>query len=102
VALALEYEAVCREAEHQLASGLSAHEIDIFLDAVIAMAEPVQTHFLWRPQLHDPDDKIVLEGAANGRAGMLVTFNLRDFGSAPPRFGIEVLLPREALKRLRS
>jgi putative PIN family toxin of toxin-antitoxin system len=100
VALALEYEAVCQEAEHQLASGLSAREIAIFLDAVIALAEAVQTHFLWRPQLHDPDDEMVLEAAANGRAGMLVTFNLRDFGSAPSRFGIEVLLPREALKRL--
>lgn len=101
VALALEYEAVCREAEHQLASGLSAREIDIFLDAVIALAEPVRTHFLWRPQLHDPGDEMVLEAAANGRAGMLVTFNLRDFGSAPSRFGIEVLLPREALRRLK-
>jgi predicted nucleic acid-binding protein len=102
VVLALEYEAVCREAEHQLASGLSAHEIDIFLDAVIALAEPVRTHFLWRPQLHDPDDEMVLEAAANGHAGMLVTFNLRDFGSAPSRFGIEVLLPREALRKLKS
>jgi putative PIN family toxin of toxin-antitoxin system len=101
VALALEYEAVCREAEHQLASGLSAPEIDVFLDALIALAGPVQTHFLWRPQLHDPDDEMVLEAAVNGQAGMLVTFNLRDFGSAPSRFGIEVLLPREALKRLR-
>src|ERR1700683_2070449 len=68
VALALEYEAVCREAEHQLASGLSDREVDIFLDAVFALAEPVQTHFLWRPQLHDPDDEMVLEAAVNGQA----------------------------------
>ena len=102
VALALEYEAVCREAEHRLASGLSADEVDIFLDAVIALAEPVRTHFLWRPQLRDPGDEMVLETAVNGRAGVLVTFNLRDFGSAPSRFGIEVLLPAEALKRLQS
>jgi putative PIN family toxin of toxin-antitoxin system len=102
VALALEYEAVCHEAEHQLASELSAREIGIFLDAVIALAEPVRTHFLWRPQLHDPDDEMVLEAAVNGRAGMLVTFNLRDFGTIPSRFGIEVLLPRDALRRLKS
>jgi putative PIN family toxin of toxin-antitoxin system len=102
VALALEYEAVCCEAEHRLVSGLSADEVDIFLDAVIALAEPVRTHFLWRPQLRDPGDEMVLETAVNGRAGVLVTFNLRDFGSAPSRFGIEVLLPAEALKRLQS
>ena len=63
-----EYEAVCSEAEHQLAAGLSENA-GIFLDAVLAMAEPVKTHFLWRPQLRDPADEMVLgEAAANGRA----------------------------------
>ncbi len=60
VALALEYEAVCRKAEHRLASGLSEREVDIFLTAVIAQTEPVKTHFLWRPQLRDAGDEMVL------------------------------------------
>ena len=101
VALALEYEAVCSEAEHQVAAGLNASEGIIFVDAVVALAEPVKTHFLWRPQLRDPGDEMVLEAAVNGRANALVTFNLRDFGAAPAHFGIEVLLPRDALKRIR-
>lgn len=101
VALALEYEAVCRKAEHRLASGLSEREVDIFLTAVIAQAEPVKTHFLWRPQLRDAGDEMVLETAVNGRADAVVTFNLRDFGKAPSRFGIEVLLPREAIGRIK-
>ena len=99
MALALEYEAVCRKAEHRLASGLSEREVDIFLTAVIAQAEPVKTHFLWRPQLRDAGDEMVLETAVNGRADAVVTFNLRDFGKAPSRFGVEVLLPREAIGR---
>jgi predicted nucleic acid-binding protein len=101
VALALEYEAVCRKGEHRLASGLSEREVDIFLTAVIAQAEPVKTHFLWRPQLRDAGDEMVLETAVNGRADAVVTFNLRDFGMAPSRFGIEVLLPREAIGRIK-
>jgi putative PIN family toxin of toxin-antitoxin system len=101
VALALEYEATCRQAEHRLASGLSEQEVEIFLNAVIAMAEPVEIHFLWRPQLRDPGDEMVLEAAVNGRADALVTFNVRDFGAVPSRFGIEVLLPREAIGRVR-
>lgn len=102
VSLALEYEAVCSEAEHQLAAGLSAAGGMIFVDAVVAPSEPVKTHFLWRPQLRDPGDEMVLEAAVNGRANALVTFNVRDFGTAPAHFAIEVLLPREALKRIRQ
>jgi putative PIN family toxin of toxin-antitoxin system len=101
VPLAVEYEATCSEAEHRLAAGLSEREIEIFLDAVMAMAEPVKTHFLWRPQLRDPGDEMVLETAVNGRADGLVTFNVRDFGTVPARFGIELMIPREVLGRMR-
>ncbi len=100
VALALEYESVCHRAEHQLASGLTRLEIEIFLAAIIALSEPVETHFRWRPQLRDPGDEMVLEAAVNGLADALVTFNLRDFGMVPLRFGIRVLRPRETLERL--
>ena len=101
VPLAVEYEATCSEAEHQLAAGLSEREVEIFLDAVMAMAEPVKTHFLWRPQLRDPVDEMVLETAVNGRADGLVTFNVRDCGTVPARFGIELMIPREVLGRMR-
>jgi putative PIN family toxin of toxin-antitoxin system len=101
VALAMEYEATCSEAEHRLAAGLSDREVEIFLHAVVAMAEPVKTYFLWRPQLRNPGDEMVLETAVNGQADALVTFNLRDFGAVPARFGIELMIPREAIRRMR-
>jgi hypothetical protein len=41
-----------------------------------------------------------LEAAVNGEVDGIVTFNRRDFGSAAARFGIEILLPREALARV--
>jgi putative PIN family toxin of toxin-antitoxin system len=99
--LALEYEAVCCRAEHRLATGLSDREVKVFLTAVVALAEPVTTHFLWRPQLRDPGDEMVLEAAVNGRADALVTFNVRDFGTAPAQFGVQILLPREAIRRIK-
>jgi predicted nucleic acid-binding protein len=102
VALALEYEATCRRAEHGVAAGLSTAQVGIFVDAVIALAEPVETHFLWRPQLRDPGDELVLEAAVNGRANAIVTFNQRDFGEVPMRFGVEVLAPADALRRTKS
>jgi predicted nucleic acid-binding protein len=84
------------------AAGLSAADVDIFVAAVVAMAEPIESHFMWRPQLRDPDDELVLEAAVNGRAAMIVTFNKRDFGQAPIRFGVEVVTPVEAIRRIRS
>jgi predicted nucleic acid-binding protein len=102
VALALEYEATCQRADHRLAAGLSLAEVGVFVDAVLAVAEPVETHFLWRPQLRDLADEFVLEVAVNGRAAAIVTFNRRDFGAAPARFGIDVLAPAEVLRRIRT
>jgi predicted nucleic acid-binding protein len=101
VPLALEYESVCQKAEHRLAAGLSERQVDIFVTAAIAMAEPVETHFLWRPQLRDANDEMVLEAAVNGRAGALITFNVRGYGNVPSRFGVDLLLPREAIWRIR-
>lgn len=102
VALALEYEATCQLAEHRLAAGLDLHQVGIFIDAVLAMIEPVETHFMWRPQLRDPADELVLEAAVNGQAAAIVTFNRRDFGKVPSQFGIELLTPAEAIRRIRT
>jgi putative PIN family toxin of toxin-antitoxin system len=102
VALALEYEATCKLAEHRLAAGLDIDQVGIFIDAVLAMVEPVETHFMWRPQLRDPADELVLEAAVNGQAAAIVTFNRRDFGEVPRRFGIDLLTPAEAIRRIRT
>lgn len=101
VPLALEYEATCMLAEHRIVAGLTEKDTGVFLDAIVALGEPVESHFLWRPSLRDPADEMVLEAAVNGRADAIVTFNVRDFGVVPSRFGVGLLLPREALRRVR-
>ena len=100
VALMLEYESVCGRAAHVLASGLISQEVRVYLDALAFLAEPVEIHYRWRPQLRDAGDEMVLETAVNGSADALVTFNRRDFENAASQFGIEVLLPAEALGRI--
>lgn len=101
VAMALEYEAVCMRPEHRLASGLQEREVSIFLDGLLATAIPVVARFRWRPQLHDAGDEMVLEAAVNGGAQAIISFNHRDFGDAPARFGIDICKPSDILRRLK-
>lgn len=100
VPLFIEYESVCSRSGHMEAAGLKPADLPIFLNALADMMESVETWFLWRPQLRDPGDELVLEAAVNGRADSIATFNRRHFRPAADRFGVEILLPREALRRL--
>ncbi len=100
VPLMLEYEAVLTRNEHLIASGLSSAETNEILDAFATVAEPIRLRFLWRPQLKDPADEMVLEAAVNGGADRLVTFNLRHLKLAALRFGIETVTPPEAWREI--
>jgi putative PIN family toxin of toxin-antitoxin system len=102
VAMVLEYETICMMAEHRLAAGASARDVCNMIDALVEISEPVEVHYQWRPQLSDAGDEMVLEAAINGRADAIVTFNRKDYGSGPSRFGVDVLSPREALWRIRK
>lgn len=102
VALMLEYEAACSRPEHVTAAGLSNRQLAVFLDGIAALIEPAESYYVWRPRLRDPGDEMVLEAAVNGSARAIVTFNVRDYGSEPDAFGVRVLLPREALRSLKS
>ena len=94
------YNLALRE-EHLVAAGLSQREVSVVIDALLASARPIVPNFRWRPQLRDANDEMVLEAAVNGGAKAIVTFNRRDFRPAAARFGVELLLPREALEILR-
>lgn len=52
--------------------------------------------------LSDPSDDLVLETAVNGQADVLVTFNRRHFEPAAGRFGLEILAPADAVRRLEN
>jgi putative PIN family toxin of toxin-antitoxin system len=99
VPLFVEYEAVLSRAEHLISMQLTARDVAAFLDALAGMIEPVRLHYLWRPQLSDVADEMVLETAINGRADSIVTFNTRDFRVAD-RFGLSVMTPAETMRRL--
>jgi predicted nucleic acid-binding protein len=98
--LCLEYEAACSRSEHVNAAKFGSADLTVFLNALVDLVEPVEVSFLWRPQLRDPGDELVLEAAVNGHANAIATFNKGDFHPAAGRFGIDIMLPREAIRRL--
>jgi putative PIN family toxin of toxin-antitoxin system len=52
-AVFLEYEQVLNRSEHQVPTD----QVSEFLSELAAVLDPVQIHFLWRPQLADADDE---------------------------------------------
>lgn len=101
VPLMLEYETVLKRPEQLAAASRSVEMTDAFLDALALCIEPVHLHYLWRPQLRDPADEMVLETALNGRAQALVTLNTADFEAAS-RFRLPVLTPGAFLQQLQQ
>lgn len=99
VPLFYEYEDVLNRAELLLDAGLTRKAMDEFLEDIAATVVPIGVDFSWRPQLNDPDDEMVLEAAIACGAG-IVTHNARDFGDIPARFGIGLMSPAEALRRI--
>lgn len=99
VPLVLEYEAVAKRRAREV--GLSASDIDDVVDFLCSVARHRQIYYLWRPLLTDPLDDLVLELAVESNAEYIVTHNVRHFGGAS-ELGIEILTPREFLRRLRS
>jgi putative PIN family toxin of toxin-antitoxin system len=99
VPLFLEYEAVLLRPEQLAAAGADRASVINLLDVLAGAVTEVPIHFLWRPQLKDPNDDLVLEVAANGQmlgsAVGIITFNVKDFLPQSLKFGVSVLTPRQ-------
>jgi putative PIN family toxin of toxin-antitoxin system len=95
VPLFMEYEAVLQRSEQLLAFGLCSAEVNEFLTGLAGVLRPIDISFLWRPQLKDPADEMVLEAAVNGQCSHIVTWNVRDFAQAVPRFNLRCLTPAD-------
>jgi len=101
VPLFLEYEAVLKRPEMLSASALSLDDVDVILNILCARGQPTLLHYLWRPQLKDEQDEMVLELAINASADAIVTFNKNDFLPAARKFDMPIILPSEYYRWLK-
>ena len=102
VPLFLEYESVLLRPEHLDASKLSQSQVLNFLDVLSGFVVPIEIFYLWRPQLKDIKDDMVLEVAVNGQADVIVTFNTKDFKTSIHKFNLELMLPNQYLKVIQN
>ena len=101
VALFLEYEAVIKRKAFLNATRLRLKDVNAVLDMLAAKCIQTKVYYLWRPQLKDPNDDLVLETAVSGSADAIVTFNTKDFVKVEKKFDVNILLPSEYLTKLR-
>lgn len=96
VPLLVEYEdALTRTRSPELTQG----DVSDFLDYLCSEAYLQEIFYLWRPNLPDPKDDMVLEAAVAGNCEAIVTHNRRHFEGVAT-FGIKILSPFEFLRRL--
>lgn len=82
--------------------GFGRAEAERLLEALAAVAEPVEISFRWRGSLPDANDEMVLEAALNGAASALVTFNRRHFEASAAQFRLALRTPATILADLRK
>ena len=99
VALYVEWQAVLTRAEH-LPPNQQAENPLAFLRYLASLAHLQDIYYLWRPQLRDPSDDMVLELAVAAQASYIVTHNIRDFQHL--KFDVVAITPADFLKLLRS
>ena len=86
VPLFLEYEDVLSRPEHLAAAGAKLRDVQNLLDVLAGVIVPVTIQFLWRPQLRDPKDDLVLESWSRQLEGVIVHFRFT---------GTRLLWPRQ-------
>jgi putative PIN family toxin of toxin-antitoxin system len=102
VPLVLEYEDVLKRPDTLAATSLTLDEVDTVLDVLCLRGNEILIHYLWRPQLTDAKDDMVLELAVNGMAEAIVTFNIKDFQPAASHWNVATITPGECLRNLKQ
>lgn len=101
-ALFLEYESVLTRAHLFANCRLNSDERDALFNAFLSVCQWQPVYYTWRPNLSDEADNHIVELAVAGRAGVIVTQNMKDFARAELHFsGLRVLRPETFIEETR-
>jgi len=76
--------------------GLTHSDIEDIIDYLCTVGDHRKVHFLWRPNLKDPNDDFVLELAVESECNYIVTHNFKDIKT----FKLKAITPQELLRKL--
>ena len=97
--IVLEYLDVLARPAVRALTGLSRHQSEDLVTALIALSRKVQLRFSWRPNLQDESDNKFVEAAIH-TAAVIATYNVSDFRSPDLMpHGWTVMTPQEFLAR---
>jgi len=98
-----EYEDVLKREKSLKDFSLEVEDIDKFLRFIAYVGKPYKTYFLFRPNLKDEKDNMVVEVAITSQSDYLVTSNIKDFKNAELKFDqLKIVTPSEFAKIWRS
>ena len=98
VPLLIEYEDATKRLIGKIA--LKEKYIDHILNYICSVSTHRKIFFLWRPFLKDSKDDLVLELAVSSKCYSIITYNKKDFSRVQKHFGIQILTPKEFLKKI--
>ena len=94
-----EYEAVLKREKSIRDFDLSGGDVDKFLRLIAFVGKKFQTYYLFRPNLPDENDNMLVELAIVSQSDYLVTSNLKDFNNAELIFDdLNIITPAEFVK----
>ncbi len=103
VSLFTEYEDVLKRKQSLNYFGLQIQDIDKFLRFIAYIAKTFEIYYLFRPNLRDEKDNMLIELAITSQSEYLVTNNIKDFKNAELKFDqLKVITPKEFVKIWRN
>ena len=103
VSLFEEYEDVLKREKSLKNFGLDIEDIDKFLRFIAYVGKPYTIYYLFRPNLKDEKDNMVVELAVTSQSDYIVTSNIKDFKNAELKFDhLKIVTPIEFAKIWRN
>jgi len=99
----LEYKDVLTREKSLKDFKLQLNDVDKFLRFIAYIGKTFEIYFLFRPNLKDEKDNMIVELAITSQSDYLITSNIRDFKNAELKFDeLKVFTPGEFIKMWRN